>query len=70
MTKYHFSKNFNQYRDKSLSDKSYDPENFNYLPWEKQIELIDEIIQELQKYNMDMHYSVEKGEFLRGFTDE
>jgi hypothetical protein len=44
MTKYHFSKNFNQYRDKSLSDKNYDPDNFNYLPWEKQIELIDEII--------------------------
>ncbi len=68
MTHFHFSKNFKQFFNKGIIDHRFDPNQFPNYEVDKKIEIIDLIIgKELKKYKMKMHYSVEKGNFLKDF---
>ncbi len=68
MTRFHFSKNFQQFFNKGMKNHEFDPSHYKSYSTEKKIQIIDLIInKEVKEYPMKMHYSVENGAFLKGF---
>jgi hypothetical protein len=68
MTRFHFSKNFQQYFNRGIINHQFDPSHYDNYSIQQKIKIIDLIInKEVKEYEMKMHYSVENGAFLKAF---